>query len=144
MECVIVDDEMDNLIICEKYVRKFGVTPRVFSDPEIALNYCINQKTPDFIILDWHMPKMEGPEFLAKMIEEFGAMVPPVIMCTCENQQELIVQAINQGAVGYIVKPFQRNTLLMQLTQLGIIMPRGQNTDLVYAAEKNDVKKITF
>ncbi len=87
---------------------------------------------------------MDGPEFMARLMKAVGADMPPVIMCTCENQQESIIKVIRDGAMGYIVKPFSRNTLQMQLRQLGIVMGKNEDAELLFATEKTDVKKITF
>ena len=148
MECVIVDDEQDNLIICEKHIRKLGIAPRVFNESLAALDYCV-RTPPSFIILDWYMPKMNGIEFLEKLDEALGEDRPPVIMCTGETQKESVVDAISKdGIVGYMVKPFSRSTLANQLIQIGILRPKDMmNKELMnqtIISKDSQVRKLTF
>ncbi len=63
---------------------------------------------PDLVILDVKMPRMDGIE-AAKIIGE--EKIAPVLMVTAFSQKELVEDAAKSGAMGYVVKPFDREDL---------------------------------
>jgi two-component system, chemotaxis family, chemotaxis protein CheY len=65
--------------------------------------------SPDLVILDILMPDMDGLAVL-KRIKEINADAR-VIMCTASEQSHHIQEALSSGALGYIVKPFNQNSL---------------------------------
>lgn len=72
-------------------------------DGEKAL-HAISQKNYDLILLDWHMPILDGKETL-KIIRERGLTIP-VVMCTDEVDQDSIQLAKKMGVSAYITKPY--------------------------------------
>ena len=64
---------------------------------------------PEVVILDIKMPGMDGIE-VARCIAESHAAA--VVILTAFSQRELIDQAIEAGALAYLVKPFQRSELV--------------------------------
>ena len=65
--------------------------------------------TPDLVICDIKMPKMDG---IAAAAEISGARIAPVVMLTAFSQRDLIERARDAGAMAYLVKPFQKRDLL--------------------------------
>jgi len=64
---------------------------------------------PDLAILDIKMPIKDGL-VAAQEISEEG--IAPVLILTAYSQRELVEQAAESGAMGYLVKPFQKHDLL--------------------------------
>ena len=64
-----------------------------------------------FVITDINMPNMDGFELLAEIKKDVLLKRLPVLMVTAEVRKEDIVRAAQQGAAGYIVKPFTKATL---------------------------------
>ncbi len=65
--------------------------------------------TPDLVICDVKMPKMDGIAAAAQITE---ARIAPVVMLTAFSQRDLIDRARDAGAMAYLVKPFQKRDLL--------------------------------
>jgi AmiR/NasT family two-component response regulator len=65
--------------------------------------------TPDLVICDIKMPKMDGIAAAAQITE---ARIAPVVMLTAFSQRDLIERARDAGAMAYLVKPFQKRDLL--------------------------------
>ena len=65
---------------------------------------------PDIVLLDITMPDMDGIEAL-KQIREADPTAK-VIICSAVGQQIMIAKAIEAGAQNFIVKPFQKETLI--------------------------------
>lgn len=63
------------------------------------------QLKPDVVTMDITMPEMDGIEAL-KAIKGLDANAI-VVMCSAMGQQAMVVQAIQNGARDFIVKPFQ-------------------------------------
>ncbi len=71
---------------------------------------------PDVITLDITMPQMNGIECL----EEINKLedIPNVIMISAMGQQSFVIEAIEKGAKGFIVKPFKEMDVMSQLNRL--------------------------
>lgn len=65
--------------------------------------------TPDLVICDVKMPKMDGIAAAAQITQ---ARIAPVLMLTAFSQRDLIERARDAGAMAYLVKPFQKRDLL--------------------------------
>ena len=65
--------------------------------------------TPDLVVMDVKMPKMDGISAAAIIAEE---RIAPVVMLTAFSQREIIEQARDAGALAYLVKPFQKSDLV--------------------------------
>ncbi len=63
-----------------------------------------DEHRPDLVTMDITMPEMNGIEAL-KQIKELDPKAK-VVMCSAMGQQTMVVDAIQQGAVDFIVKPF--------------------------------------
>lgn len=72
----------------------------------------------DFVISDWNMPHMDGITLL-RMIRQMPSMKHlPVLLVTAQASKEMVLEAANAGADGYIVKPFNAQTLKNKLAQI--------------------------
>ncbi|MGN6609540.1 MAG: ANTAR domain-containing response regulator [Jatrophihabitans sp.] len=65
--------------------------------------------TPDVVICDIKMPKMDG---ISAAAEITGSRIAPVVMLTAFSQRDLIERARDAGAMAYLIKPFQKRDLL--------------------------------
>lgn len=69
----------------------------------------------DCVLMDWNMPVMSGYEALVQLRSQ-GHKVP-VIMVTTESEKMNVIEALKAGANNYVVKPFQKDTLLKKFAQ---------------------------
>lgn len=76
----------------------------------------VEEHNPDLITLDVIMPEMDGLEALPKIKEKDGNQ--KVIMVTSVGQHEKITEAMNKGAEGYIVKPFDEEKVLKEIKKV--------------------------
>lgn len=70
----------------------------------------------DLVLLDWHMPRMDGPEVLRQMKEKNIAI--PVVMITSEHHKDMVVQALLLGVRSYVVKPYEDAALQHKVEEL--------------------------
>ncbi len=71
-------------------------------DGEEALELA-RKLTPDLVVMDVKMPKMDGISAAAIIAEE---RIAPVVMLTAFSQRDLVERARDAGAMAYVVKPF--------------------------------------
>jgi len=68
--------------------------------------------SPDVIILDVHLPDLNGFQLL-KLLKSHPVLKPiPVVMLTADAEPQSIVLGLVNGADGYITKPFDHAALL--------------------------------
>ena len=101
--CLIVDDSKVVRKLERRIMEELGFTVSESEDGQQAADYCQGQK-PDLILLDWHMPVMNGLEFLKVLRTMTGGDTPKVIFCTTESEMNNIMQALSAGANEYVMK----------------------------------------
>ena len=111
MKFLIVDDFSTMRRIVRGLLKEIGYNnAEEAEDGAAALNVLKGAKF-DFVVSDINMPNMNGFELLAAVKAEATLKHIPVLMVTAEARKEDIVRAAQDGAAGYIVKPFTKATL---------------------------------
>ena len=111
MKFLIVDDFSTMRRIVRGLLKEIGyANAEEAEDGSVALNMLKNGKF-DFVVSDINMPNMNGFELLNAIKKEESLKHLPVLMVTAEARKEDIVRAAQDGAAGYIVKPFTKATL---------------------------------
>ena len=78
------------------------------ADGEAAVRLA-GEHRPDLVIMDIKMPGMDGLTAAERIIDEgLGA----VLILTAFSQRDLVQRAADAGAMGYLVKPFQKSDLM--------------------------------
>jgi two-component system chemotaxis response regulator CheY len=104
--------------IARKILTGLGFEIDEAENGQIALEKCQN-RMPDVVLLDWNMPIMNGLEFLKSLRRAEGGRAPAVIFCTTETDVEHIQKALVNGANEYLMKPFDRDSLIAKLDMVG-------------------------
>lgn len=60
----------------------------------------------EFIVSDWNMPNMNGLDLLKKVRADEKIKSIPFILLTAEAEKSQVLEAVNAGVSGYVVKPF--------------------------------------
>jgi DNA-binding NtrC family response regulator len=92
----------------ELSLKRLGHSPVLASGVPEAIRY-IEHTPPDLIISDFQMPGINGLEFLTLLASD-GVEIP-VIMLTGFGSIDHAVQAMRQGAVDYLTKPFEHEQM---------------------------------
>ncbi|MDR1622490.1 MAG: response regulator [Synergistaceae bacterium] len=108
-----IDDEPTNLTRINHILKPY-FDVRVCSVGKQAL-FMLMQFKPDLILLDIEMPGMTGFDFMEQCRERFPGWDVPVIFVTSHKNQNSVALASQEGAVGYIGKPFVPQTLLSKV-----------------------------
>ena len=111
MKFLIVDDFSTMRRIVRGLLKEIGyANAEEAEDGAVALNMLKNGKF-DFVVSDINMPNMNGFDLLNAIKKDDTLKHLPVLMVTAEARKEDIVRAAQEGAAGYIVKPFTKATL---------------------------------
>ena len=118
--CLIVDDSKVVRKLERRIMEELGFEVSEAEDGQQAADYCTAQK-PDVILLDWHMPVMDGITFIGVLRAMEGGASPKVIFCTTETDMNNIMRAIGAGADEYVMKPFDADIIKGKLQQVGML-----------------------
>ena len=109
---LVEDNEGDILLTLEALKEaKIYNNINVVRDGDEALQYLNKEgkyedvETPDLILLDINLPKMDGIEVLGKIKTNEHLMVIPVVMLTTSDSEKDIFQSYQSHANCYITKP---------------------------------------
>ncbi|HHV63235.1 MAG TPA: sporulation transcription factor Spo0A [Firmicutes bacterium] len=78
----------------------------------------IKQATPDVVLLDIIMPNLDGMGVLQRLDEMELSKRPRIIILTAFEEEELIKKSVKLGADYYVLKPFDRDSLIQRIRQL--------------------------
>ncbi|WP_027408811.1 response regulator [Anoxybacteroides tepidamans] len=71
---------------------------------------------PDIVTLDITMPVMNGIE-AAKIIKQIDPKAK-IIMCSALGQQKMVVEALEAGAIDFIIKPFEESRVMEAIARV--------------------------
>ena len=117
--CLVVDDSRVIRKVARRILEEMSYVIAEAEDGQDALDQC-KADTPDVILLDWNMPRMNGLEFLRALRSGSFPSQPRVVFCTTENDMSHIREAIAAGADEYIMKPFDREIIEAKFAQVGL------------------------
>ncbi len=105
---LLVDDFETNIVVMETSLKIAGFKVFKANSGIDALEMLKDENfKPDLIVLDYHMPKMNGAQLTAqiKKMERFQKV--PVLILSSETGKTQRLEAKKAGATGWIKKPFQ-------------------------------------
>ena len=121
---LVVDDFSTMRRIVRNLLKESGFTDSEEAEDGVVALQKLQNGNFNFVISDINMPHMNGFELLAEIQKIDKLKRVPVLMVTAEARKEDIVMAAQQGAAGYIVKPFTKATLedkvSLILTKMGL------------------------
>ncbi len=108
---LIVDDEEDVVEVVEMLLKVENYTVLKAYDGEEGLKKAL-EETPDLVILDIMMPKMDGVEACKKMRELENMKETPIVMFSAKMSTIDKKESFDAGADGFITKPFNAKGFL--------------------------------
>lgn len=116
---LIVDDDVRNLKLLQRLLGESGYTSvRITDDPRTALPL-FAEFAPDLIVLDLHMPGMDGFEVMAELrpwIPE--GTILPFLVITGDDHGQVKERALAAGAMDFLTKPFSGTEVRLRIQNL--------------------------
>ena len=115
---LMVDDEEANLDILRRTLSRAGFwrLEGTLDSREAASLYVRHR--PDLILLDLHMPHMDGLQVLDTLREIAEATYLPIVILSGDLTPEARRDALSRGAKDFVNKPFQPDELLLRIKTL--------------------------
>ncbi|WP_319559246.1 response regulator [Marispirochaeta sp.] len=110
----ITDDNPENLSVLSSILEAAGYRTRAALSGTEMLD-SIQKQIPDLIILDIHMPKLDGYEVCEQLKQSAKFRDIPVIFCSALGESYNIIKAFDLGGVDYITKPFRGKEVIARV-----------------------------
>jgi len=111
----LVDDDASVRAALEDLLASVSLTVHSFPSIAAFLAHGVQHDTPACLVLDVRMPGQSGLDF-AQSLHTHGLTLP-VVFITGHGDVRMAVQAIKQGAVEFLTKPFRDQELLDAIYQ---------------------------
>ena len=112
---LIVDDELLNIDVVQGYLEMDGyrhVQSTRFAEEALPL---IGRLRPDLVLLDIHMPEVDGLQILRTMRADAKLSTIPVVILTATSTNDIKLKALRCGATDLLSKPIHRDELLARI-----------------------------
>jgi twitching motility two-component system response regulator PilH len=114
---LIVEDSIAQREMITDLLKASGLQVTHAGDGVEALE-TIQSTTPDLVVLDIVMPRMNGYELCRRLKSDPKTQNLPVVMCSSKGEEFDRYWGMKQGADAYIAKPFQPTELVGTVKQL--------------------------
>jgi signal transduction histidine kinase/ActR/RegA family two-component response regulator len=112
---LVAEDNPTNLMILEKFLKKFGMAITTAHNGEEALvRFCSPQYSFDIVLMDCEMPVMGGIEATRRMRDHeaiTGNTPVPIIALTAHTAPEMVEEFLTAGMSDHLGKPFRQDML---------------------------------
>jgi len=117
----VIDDDQFTLEITSDILNSAGYQVTEIQSAADAEPFLQNDETVDMVLLDYELPPTTGLDIIKKIKPTKEC---PFILITHHIDDAIVESAARLGALGYIIKPFNENTLKGQVR---IALLRGNN-----------------
>jgi two-component system response regulator len=129
---LLVEDNTDDVLLTQRAFQKSPIENQIqlviVKDGLEALNYLFeprkdkgdNSITPDIILLDLNLPKLNGLQILERIRKNPDTRLVPVIILTSSKEEADLTKAYTLGANSYIRKPVDFQKFREAIQQLGL------------------------
>lgn len=111
---LVVDDDTSNLKMASHILGKAQMRVSCLKTGKDAVQF-LKENEPDLILLDIHMPVMDGFQTMAVIRENKTVVDIPVIFLTADDDSDTEKKGLEVGAVDFIRKPFVPEVLLLRV-----------------------------
>jgi len=120
MRVLVVDDSRAIRRIIGEIMKQLGFAVSEAGNGIEALQRLEELGAPDLVLVDWNMPEMNGLDFIKAVRANPTYTDLPLMMVTTETEMERMALAFMAGVNEYVMKPFDKATILDKLQLLGI------------------------
>jgi signal transduction histidine kinase/CheY-like chemotaxis protein len=117
VKSVLIDDNQDNLDVLTETLREVGVETAEANNGPDGLKL-VRKTQPNIVLVDYHMPNMDGLEVTKKIKAEYGEDKIKILMVSASTFDHHREMFMKEGVHGFIGKPFKREELLGALVRL--------------------------
>lgn len=110
---LLVEDDAVDRMACRRVLARDPDYDFVLSEAESGREglQLAHEQRPDCVLLDYHLPDLNGLEFLAALADDTGDISIPVMMLTGTDNATIAVEAMKRGARDYLIKDMEQQYL---------------------------------
>jgi len=138
LKVLVADDDPIERRLLEKSLTTWGHEVALCEDGVQAWERLQAEASPQLLILDWMMPKMNGIALCKLIREQEEKPYHYIILLTGRSTKGEMVQGLEAGADDYITKPFDPNELKVRV-RVGVRIMQLQD-DLMSALRLSDIR----
>jgi two-component system phosphate regulon response regulator PhoB len=116
---LIVENELDIADVMRRYLEFEGFAIVCATTAEQARVAC-GGKLPGLILLDWHLPDVEGDQWVIELREHPATATIPIVMMTGGYPSPQLLAQLSAAHIPLLIKPFSLDKLVEYIRQLGI------------------------
>ena len=129
VEVLLVEDTATDAELCMRTLKNLNIINGIawVKDGAEALDYLFDESPaakrrgmPKLILLDLHLPKVQGLEVLRLVKQDHRTKCIPVVVLTSSKEDRDIVESYNLGVNSYISKPVEFSAFVKTIAQLGM------------------------
>ena len=124
---MVVEDDSELAEALTDTLQLAGYNVIAQSDGEQALN-ALEAQSVDLVVSDIHMPKMDGEKLLKRIKTKQPDL--PVMLMTAYGSIQQAVDAMRDGAIDYLVKPFEAEVLVNMVSRY-VGEPSSANNEMI-------------
>ena len=144
---LIVDDQQANVILIERMLRGAGYKSVSSTTDPLKVSELYRANLYDLILLDIHMPIMDGFQVMERLKGRADDNFPPILVITADPDHKQ--RALSSGAKDFVSKPFElievltrvHNMLEVRLLQKEVAEHKDDNPALSNVIQRN-IRKI--
>jgi DNA-binding response OmpR family regulator len=114
---LVVDDDPDIRTLLRLVLMSSGFRVVLAEDGDQALRR-VAEDLPDLVLCDILMPNLDGYETLAALRSNPASRSLPVLIISARGEAHAVKRALDAGANGYFVKPFETRDLVAEIRRL--------------------------
>jgi putative two-component system response regulator len=119
LRILVVDDEPSNVALLEALLERWGYRNVVSTTNSSSLEALCDEVEPDLLLLDLHMPTIDGFEVMARLRRRIRATVSlPVLVLTADATTTAKRRALTNGARDFLTKPFDPDEVRLRVRNL--------------------------
>lgn len=115
---LVIDDHQANVDALQRILRSAGfVCVNSTTDPLVGATL-VQSWTPDLVLLDLHMPRLDGFGVLDLIRPQLKGSYLPVVMLTADSNEETKRRALASGVKDFLLKPFDATEAVLRISNL--------------------------
>ena len=118
MGVFIVDDNPSNIALLQELIREEGLSKIDTETDSRKVRERLRECRPDLVLLDLHMPHVDGLQVLAQIKAYAAGDYLPVLVLTADTTTGARDQALSHGAQDFLTKPFDAVETTLRIANL--------------------------
>lgn len=115
---LIIEDSVSDILLLETILDEDGYGDIIsIADPRKSVEV-FRAYSPDLILLDLHMPHMNGLDVIDLLRAEIGRQYLPILVLTADISTEAKARALSMGAKDFLTKPFDPVEVRLRINNL--------------------------